>query len=135
MERLLRADRKCTSPRIRTLLLAGAAIVALASVAGAGELEVDVSGLKPVDSIVVAQAGGNTTRTTGRCKLSGCGHEICADESVITPCIWRPEFGCYKTALCEVQSDGKCGWTMTAQLEACLTNASGSNRRAVPAPN
>jgi hypothetical protein len=122
----LRCDWKHASSRIWTLLLAIATIVALASVAAAGEFETAVSGVAQDDPIVVAQGEGNTTHAAGRCKLSGCGHEICSDENVITPCIWRAEFACYKKARCEEQTDGKCGWTMTAELAACLKNSQGS---------
>jgi hypothetical protein len=120
------ADWKHASSRIWTLLLVIAAIVALASVAAAGELEPGVRGVAQDDSIVVAQDEGNTTHATGRCKPSGCGHEICSDENMATPCIWRAEFACYKKAVCEEQTDGKCGWTMTAELAACLKNSQGS---------
>lgn len=129
-----RADQYAT-PRIWTLVLAGAAIVVLASVAAAGGLELDVGVVPRVNSSILAQAEGNTTRTAGRCKLSGCSHQICADDNVITPCIWKPEYECYKNALCEIQSDGKCGWTMTLGLEACLTNSKGLNRGEAPPPN
>jgi len=134
-------DWKCACSQIRWLVLAGAAIAAAVSVATAGDRIVDVSGVKQVDSMIIAQAAGNTSHASGRCILSGCSREICAAENVITPCIWRPEFACYKKAVCEVQSDGKCGWTMTAELKACLRNSQsapfGNNDRgmAPPPPN
>ncbi len=121
--KLRRAEWEYTNPQIRTLILASASIVALAVVAAA---KLGVSGVKQVGPVIVAQAEGNATRAAGRCKVSGCSREVCADEDVITPCIWNPAYGCYKKALCEVQSDGKCGWTMTAELEACLRNLKGS---------
>jgi hypothetical protein len=37
-------------------------------------------------------------------------------------CEWLPEYACYKTATCEKQADGKCGWTQTPTLTACLAN-------------
>jgi hypothetical protein len=110
--------------KFRILALAGGTIVALVSMAAAADLELERSGVRQADSVVIAQAEG-AVRPTGRCKLSGCAHEVCADENVITPCIWRPQFECYKTALCEVQSDGKCGWTTTRELETCLKNSRG----------
>lgn len=56
------------------------------------------------------------------CKIGGCSGEICGEkgEDMITTCEWRPEYGCYKIAICERQSDGKCGWTMTEKLQNCL---------------
>jgi eight-cysteine-cluster-containing protein len=60
--------------------------------------------------------------TTGECIRTGCSNEVCADEQVITTCVFRPEFACYKDATCERQANGKCGWTESAELSACLAN-------------
>ncbi len=55
------------------------------------------------------------------CFVSGCSGEICSDSpDIMTPCVFEPEFACYKTARCERQADGKCGWTMTQELKECL---------------
>ena len=57
------------------------------------------------------------------CRTSGCSGQICIAEDappVFTTCDWRPEYACYHDAACERQSDGACGWTMTAELTACL---------------
>jgi hypothetical protein len=59
------------------------------------------------------------------CKIGGCGGEICQDatsEPIATPCIYKATFACYKTARCEVQQYGKCGWTQTSELTSCLNN-------------
>ena len=57
------------------------------------------------------------------CFVGGCSGQVCSeDEGVITTCEFRPEYACYHTATCEVQSDGKCGWTASAELSACLAN-------------
>jgi len=60
------------------------------------------------------------------CAVAGCSGELCvsADKAgdIFTACIYRPEYACYKEALCEPQADGKCGWTQTAELRACLAN-------------
>lgn len=61
----------------------------------------------------------------GRCVVGGCSRELCTDDSqgpVMSPCIYRPENICYKTAVCEHQPSGECGWTTTAALQACLKN-------------
>ena len=60
----------------------------------------------------------------GACVKGGCSGIVCAapGEDVITTCEYRPEYGCYKTATCERQSTGLCGWTQTAELTACLAN-------------
>lgn len=57
------------------------------------------------------------------CYIGGCSGQICSEEQgVISTCEWRPEYACYRDAKCEVQADGNCGWTRTAELEACLAN-------------
>ncbi len=61
----------------------------------------------------------------GDCFVGGCAREICSDEPVGQRyCFWyEPKWDCYKTALCERQADGKCGWTMTPELKECLEKA------------
>jgi hypothetical protein len=55
------------------------------------------------------------------CYVGGCSSQICSDqEGVISTCEWRDEYACYQTASCERQPDGQCGWTPTAELDACL---------------
>lgn len=60
------------------------------------------------------------------CKITGCSGQICSSEDVITTCEFLPEYGCYRDATCERQSDGQCGWTMTDSLRDCLGDAVGS---------
>ena len=58
-----------------------------------------------------------------QCYVGGCSGQVCSDqEGVISTCEWRPEYACYSSASCEVQADGNCGWTQTAELQACLAN-------------
>ena len=54
------------------------------------------------------------------CRKSGCSGEVCAEEDVVTDCMFRAEFACYRDAECARQADGSCGWTQTAALKACL---------------
>lgn len=56
------------------------------------------------------------------CKPTGCSGQICSDEDVMSTCEFRAEYACYKTAKCERQADGKCGWTNDAALASCLVN-------------
>lgn len=124
---------------IRTLAATGLLIVTLASVAIAGGLTLGVSSAREAGPVIV-QGEWTKTPSTGKCKLSGCNREICSDHDLFTPCIWRPEFSCYKRALCEAQPDGNCGWTMTAELKACLRSLNGSlsrksHRRFASPPN
>ena len=58
------------------------------------------------------------------CKIAGCSGQLCVDknaEDIITTCEYRPEYACYKTARCERQSGGNCGWTQTAELSECIS--------------
>ncbi len=59
----------------------------------------------------------------GDCHPTGCSSQICSDENVITTCEYRAEYACYKSATCERQADGKCGWTMMGELRGCLEGA------------
>lgn len=54
------------------------------------------------------------------CMKTGCSGEICADEEMMSTCVYRSEYECYKKARCERQSNGKCGFTETSELRACL---------------
>jgi hypothetical protein len=59
-----------------------------------------------------------------KCYIGGCSGQICSDqEGVASDCMYRPEYTCYKTATCERQSSGQCGWTETPALQACLTSS------------
>lgn len=59
----------------------------------------------------------------GDCRPTGCSGEICSDQDVASTCIYKPEFECYKTAVCERGSGGKCGWRATGDLTQCLSQA------------
>ncbi len=61
--------------------------------------------------------------TKKECKPTGCSSQVCADEDVITTCEYRLEYACYKSAKCERQADGKCGWSETLELVECLDKA------------
>lgn len=65
---------------------------------------------------------GDATAGAGECKPTGCSGIVCSDEEVMTTCEYRPEYACYKTATCARQDDGACGWTKSAELDACLAN-------------
>jgi len=57
------------------------------------------------------------------CKLGGCNREIClneSDEVATTICLYKPVYECYRDALCEKQGDGRCDWTQTQTLSACI---------------
>ena len=67
--------------------------------------------------------GSPRRRVDDGCFIGGCAAEVCSDrDDVASPCIWREVFACFRTATCERQVDGACGWTQTAELEACLAS-------------
>lgn len=58
------------------------------------------------------------------CQVGGCNGELCADPArgpLNSICLWKEEFTCYRTARCEVQASGRCGWTLTDELRQCLS--------------
>lgn len=64
-----------------------------------------------------------TLAPTTTCVIGGCNGEICqgADEEPLTSiCLYKPEYVCYKDAICEIQESGKCGWTQTNEFRQCL---------------
>ena len=67
-------------------------------------------------------AGG--TFPTGGCAVAGCSGQLCVSageaNDVFTTCEFKPEYACYRSAKCERQANGLCGWTQTDELRACL---------------
>jgi hypothetical protein len=55
------------------------------------------------------------------CYVGGCSSQLCSDDpGVVSTCEYREEYACYRTAKCERQSSGMCGWTQTEELKMCL---------------
>jgi hypothetical protein len=69
------------------------------------------------------ECGNPEPPPSGECVVTGCSRHVCADEPVITTCEWFDRYACYRTASCERQADGRCGWTPTEELSACLAAA------------
>lgn len=58
------------------------------------------------------------------CFVSGCSSQLCTDDpNIASTCEYREEYACYRTATCERQADGQCGWTETEELRMCLNAA------------
>jgi hypothetical protein len=60
------------------------------------------------------------------CKVGGCSSQLCLDANgpdVASTCEWTEAYACYRTATCEPQQDGACGWTETDELRECLDAA------------
>ncbi len=68
-----------------------------------------------------ANRPGKGTTAKG-CIKTGCSGIICADQEMMSTCEWKEEYECYKTARCERQQDGKCGFTKTAELTSCIAS-------------
>lgn len=68
-------------------------------------------------------AASSGPRVSGGCVISGCSAQICGEEEMVSTCEYREAYACYKTAKCERQATGKCGWSETAQLRQCLSVA------------
>ena len=65
-------------------------------------------------------APGNPV-ATGGCFVGGCSRQICSDDpDVVSTCEYKEEYACYKSARCERQMDGKCGWTETPEFNICM---------------
>ena len=63
--------------------------------------------------------------SSGGCVVGGCSSQLCTDASqgpVVSDCLYKAEYACYRQAKCERQSDGQCGWTPTPALTACLAS-------------
>lgn len=73
-------------------------------------------------SIPVNISNQISTPTTQACKPTGCSGQVCSDKEVITTCEYTAAYACYKTAKCERQTNGVCGWTPTPELQACIKN-------------
>jgi hypothetical protein len=68
-----------------------------------------------------AAVSRSAARAVPPCVIGGCSGQICAAEPLFSSCEWRPEYACFGQAICEPQRDtGRCGWTMTDALRACL---------------
>ena len=76
---------------------------------------------KPADT---SSNGGSAPAPAGDCIKTGCSGTVCAEagNDVVTTCEFKEEYACYRTATCEKQADGNCGWTQNDALKACLAS-------------
>ena len=58
----------------------------------------------------------------GECIITGCSGQLCAESEVITTCEYLPQYDCLSKSVCEIQPDGKCGWTPTLEFIECIEN-------------
>ncbi|MBI5134195.1 MAG: hypothetical protein HZA81_02300 [Candidatus Taylorbacteria bacterium] len=80
------------------------------------------SGLPENDAMVEIPVSFKAPGAAVGCRPTGCSGQICSDQDVASTCEYRSEYACYRSAKCERQSSGKCGWTPSAALSACLAN-------------
>ena len=58
------------------------------------------------------------------CVKTGCSGQLCSEEPMMSTCEWTQAYACYGSATCEIQEEtGRCGWTMTNELQNCLAEA------------
>lgn len=61
--------------------------------------------------------------TDKECGVGGCSGEVCTTlekaEEIITPCIWRPEYGCLKLTSCRC-TKGNCNWEENQAYRECI---------------
>jgi hypothetical protein len=58
------------------------------------------------------------------CVKSGCSGTLCVEEGneMVTTCEWKPEYDCYRSATCERQADGRCGFSDRDALDQCIAS-------------
>ncbi|HDQ16838.1 MAG TPA: hypothetical protein ENN31_01810 [Candidatus Vogelbacteria bacterium] len=62
------------------------------------------------------------TEKKNRCLITGCSGEICADEEMMSACLWKSEYICYRDAICARNQEGVCAWQETPELLSCLAS-------------
>lgn len=63
-----------------------------------------------------------------KCYIGGCSAQLCTDQpDMVSNCMYTAAYACYKTATCERQPSGQCGWTPTTALTSCIQNANSSS--------
>jgi eight-cysteine-cluster-containing protein len=70
-----------------------------------------------------------------KCVRGGCSGELCVEEgsNMASPCLYKPEFACYKKASCE-RINGTCQFNdSNGALSKCL-NLSGKQNPPIPSP-
>lgn len=76
-------------------------------------------------NIVAPSPTSESSPSSVACKIGGCSGQLCLDkdsEDFATTCEYADYYACYTSATCEVQANGKCGWTETSELKSCLAN-------------
>jgi hypothetical protein len=70
----------------------------------------------------------NCLNKSGVCVKTGCLGTICSNTKVVvTKCLWKPWYICYKDHSCIIKKSGDCGWDKTKRLKSCLKKYNISN--------
>lgn len=90
-----------------------------------------ISSLILVSCASAQPTGAEKSQSGLVCEPTGCSGQICAEKgkSVISTCLMLPQYACFKLTRCEVQSDGKCGWTPNKEFQACLKRYQPAQKR------
>lgn len=83
----------------------------------------DIKDKKLLDQIFSTFRIDQPPLPASNCVVGGCSGELCVEkngEDVMSTCMYKEEFACYKKATCEIQQNGICGWTDTPELASCL---------------
>ena len=79
----------------------------------------------PKTDLTPTPTGTKKSPPVSGCKIGGCNSEVCSDTDsgeIMSVCLYKPEYACYKFAVCEIQENGQCGWTITEATQTCLDN-------------
>ena len=61
------------------------------------------------------------------CIVAGCSGQLCVNkgsQTEVSSCEWSETFSCYKLTKCELQENGKCGFTPKAEFDQCIVEKS-----------
>ena len=94
--------RPCETSRMRALLAGALSLLAACT-------------------LVEDDKGEQRIGGSGACFVGGCSSQLCTDrDDIASTCEWQEDYACYRSATCERQADGSCGWTQTPELRTCL---------------
>lgn len=75
-------------------------------------------------STVQVSSSSPNTENKGKCFVGGCSGQVCSDkEGIVSNCMYKEEYACYKKTKCERQANGACGWTETQEFKICLSSS------------
>ena len=63
-------------------------------------------------------------RERADCVVSGCSSELCGPEAWASPCVFLPQYACFRDAVCSASGTlgpmSGCGWELDDELRECL---------------